>query len=154
MILRLALAGSLEHSGNFDGAISEYEGLLKQDPGSIIVANNLASLLADHRTDKASLDRAAALAAVLQKSPLPQFKDTLGWVNYRQGDYKAALPLLETAATALAGVPLVHYHLGMAYVAVGQTGKASEQFKTALKEAPEKDLQDKIQTALAKIGTQ
>ena len=153
-VLRLALAGGLERSGDYEGAISEYEGLFKQDPGSIIVANNLASLLADYRTDKASLDRAKALAAVLQKSPLPQFKDTLGWVSYRQGDYKAALPLLETAATALPGLPLVHYHLGMTYVAVGQTGKAAEQFKTALKAAPDKDLQDEIQTELAKIGTQ
>ena len=42
----------------FDAAISEYQGLLAKDPGSLIVANNLASLLADHRTDKASLDQA------------------------------------------------------------------------------------------------
>ena len=92
--LRLALAGILERNGDYDGAISEYETMLRSEPNSLIVANNLASLLADRRTDKASLERAQSLAAVLNKSPIPQFKDTLGWVSYLRGDYDAAIPLL------------------------------------------------------------
>src|SRR5262249_34113478 len=78
--MHLALAGVLEFKGDYEAAISEYESMLKQEPGSLIVANNLASLLADHRTDKASLDRAYSLAVSLRKSPLPSFKDTLGWI--------------------------------------------------------------------------
>ena len=39
--------------------------MLKQQPGSLVVINNLASLLADHRTDKASLEQAESLAAGL-----------------------------------------------------------------------------------------
>ena len=152
--LQLTLAGILERTGDYDAAISEYENLLDKDPSSIIVINNLASLLADHRTDKASLDRAETLAASLQKSPLPQFKDTLGWVSYRQGDYKPAVPLLEDAATALPKVALVHYHLGMTYIATGQPEKASEQFKLALAAAPDHDFQEKIRAAQNKTGTQ
>jgi tetratricopeptide (TPR) repeat protein len=152
--LHLALADILERSGNYDGAIAEYENLLNKDSGSMVIANNLASLLADHRTDKASLDRAMQLATMLQKSPLPQFKDTLGWVRYREGDYKAALPLLDDAATALPN-PLVHYHLGMAYLSIGQPAKASEQFKLALAQAPaDRGLEEQIRAALAKSGTQ
>jgi tetratricopeptide (TPR) repeat protein len=152
--LHQALAGILEQSGNYDGAIAEYESLLSKDPGSMVVANNLASLLSDHRTDKASLDRAVQLATMLQKSPLPQFKDTLGWVRYREGDYKAALPLLDDAATALPNA-LVHYHLGMAYLSTGQPAKASEQFKLALAQAPvDPGLEEQIRAALAKSGTQ
>ena len=144
----------LFRSGNYDGAIAEYESLLSKDSGSMVVANNLASLLADHRTDKASLDRAVQLATMLQKSPLPQFKDTLGWVRYREGDYKAALPLLDDAATALPNA-LVHYHLGMAYLSTGQPAKASEQFKLALAQSPaDRGLEEQIRAALAKSGTQ
>jgi cellulose synthase operon protein C len=151
LVLHLALAGILESTGDYEGAISEYESLLDKNPGSIIIANNLASLLADHRTDKPSLDRAESLAATLPKSSLPQFKDTLGWVSYREGDYKAAVPLLEDAAGALPKRALVRYHLGMSYVAVGQPERASEQFKMALENAPNHELEEKIRAALAKI---
>jgi tetratricopeptide (TPR) repeat protein len=152
--LHLALADILERSENYDGAIAEYESLLTKDSGSMVVANNLASLLADHRTDKASLDRAVQLATMLQKSPMPQFKDTLGWVRYRQGDYKSALPLLDDAATALPNA-LVHYHLGMAYLSTGQPAKASEQFKLGLAQSPaDRGLEEQIRAALAKSGTQ
>lgn len=147
--LRLTLAGFLEAKGDFEGAIAGYESLLKDQPGSLIVANNLASLLADRRTDKASLERAAALGVILKDSPVPQFKDTLGWLNYRQGNYTAATSMLETAATQLPGVALVHYHLGMVYLASGQDTKATEQFNKAKSLAPnDTDLNSKIDTAL------
>jgi cellulose synthase operon protein C len=154
LALQLAAAGVDERSGDYDSAISEYESLLRQDPGSIIVANNLASLLADHRTDKASLDQAEALSASLQQTPVPQFKDTLGWVEYREGDYKAALPLLEAAAEALPTSGLVHYHLGMTYAALNQPGNASKQFNIALGTSPDHELEGTIRAVLAKVSTQ
>ena len=96
------LAGLLEAKKDYEAAIAEYDALLKDQPGSLIVANNLASLLADYRTDKASLERANSLAVILKKSEIPQFKDTLGWVSYQRQDYRAALPLLEDAAEGTA----------------------------------------------------
>ena len=69
---------------NYDGAISEYQELLKQQPGSLVIINNLASLLADHRTDKASLEQAQSLVGRLQGAQIAQFKDTLGWVYDRR----------------------------------------------------------------------
>ena len=80
------LGRALEQKGDYEAAIAEYETMLKQQPGSLIAANNLASLLSDHRTDKASLDRAYSLAAMLRKSQIPSFKDTLGWIEYLRGD--------------------------------------------------------------------
>jgi tetratricopeptide (TPR) repeat protein len=153
-VLRLSLATLLEVSGNYEGAITQYQEMLDKNLGSEIVINNLASLLADHRTDKASLNQAKTLAARLQKSPLPQFKDTVGWVDYRTGDYKTALPLLEAAAKALPKNALVQYHLGMTYAAVSESEKASAQFKLALTLAPNQDLEQKIHAAEAKIGGQ
>jgi tetratricopeptide (TPR) repeat protein len=151
-VLRLHLAGILERKGDYDGAISEYERLLQKEPGSLIAANNLASLLADHRTDKASFERAQALAAVLRKSPVPQFKDTLGWVSYQMGELKTAIPLLEEAVAGVPNQPLVRYHLGMSYIAAGQTEKALEQLRTALNGNPEGELRQKIESALRKAG--
>ena len=93
--LHTTLAGLLEQAENYEGAISEYENVLSRQPGSMVATNNLASLLADHRTDKVSLQRAVSLAAGLRQSPVPQFVDTLGWLSYRQGDFKTAVQLLE-----------------------------------------------------------
>ena len=148
--MHLALASALEAKGDYEAAIAEYESMLKQNSGSLVVANNLASLLADHRTDKASLERAYSLATILRKSQIPLFKDTLGWTYYQRGDYKNAISLLEEAAVALPQMALVRYHLGMSYFADGQAVKASEQFKKALELTPPNDLQAKIRTAQQK----
>ena len=153
-MLHMSLASIMEQGENYDGAISQYEYVLAQQPGLLVAANNLASLLADHRTDKASLDRAQALAASLRKTEVPQFKDTIGWVQYREGDYKTAGALLQEAATALPDVALIHYHLGMSYEATGQNAMAAEQFKTALTKSPSDDLAEKLKNELKKTATQ
>jgi tetratricopeptide (TPR) repeat protein len=152
MALHMILAGALERKGDYEAAISEYEFMLDKEPGNLIAANNLASLLLDYRTDKASLKKAQSLAAFLRKSQIPQFKDTLGWVSYRQGDYGTAVSLFEEAAAALPDQATVRYHLGMGYLSISQPGKASEQFKKALELAPNSKLAEEIRTALEKTG--
>ena len=152
-ILQLMQAGLLERTGDFEAAISTYESLMSKDPGSLVVLNNLASLLADHRSDQASLDRARSLAAGLRQSPVPQFKDTVGWISYLQGEYNAAVPLLEDAASAISNRAIIHYHLGMSYMATGQPEKASEQLRLGLSQNPDGDLKSKIEAALKKVAS-
>ena len=118
----------------------------------MIAANNLASLLSDHRNDKASLEKAQTLAASLRETQIPQFKDTLGWISYRRDDYVNAISLLEKAVVALPDVPLVRYHLAMSYIAVGQTAKALEQLRVALSLDPNPRLKDQIEQALNKLS--
>ena len=147
--LGLAVAGFLEATKDYNGAISEYETLIQQQPGSMIVANNLASLLADHRDDRSSIDRARALIPMLKESQVPQFQDTVGWVNYRLGDYRAALEALKSAAEKMPNYALVRYHLGMTYLASGDRTQAMEQFKKAQSLAPnDEELKAKIDAAL------
>jgi tetratricopeptide (TPR) repeat protein len=153
MDLHIILANALERKEDYEAAISEYEFMLDKQPGNLIAANNLASLLLDHRTDKASLKRAQSLAAILRKSQIPQFKDTLGWASYLQGDYKTAVSLSEEAAVALPDQAAVRYHLGMGYISTSQLAKASEQFKKALELAPNNELAEKIRTELKKTGS-
>jgi tetratricopeptide (TPR) repeat protein len=151
--LHMILAGLLERKGDYESAISEYEFMLDKQPANLILANNLASLLLDHRTDKASLKKAQALAAILRKSEIPQFKDTLGWASYHQGDYRAAVSLAEEASVALPDQAAVRYHLGMGYIATNQLPKASEQLKKALELAPNGELAEEVRSALQKIGS-
>ena len=154
IILHMTSANIMEQQENYDGAISEYEYILTQQPGYMVAVNNLASLLTDHRSDKASLDRAEELAVMLRQSQVPQFEDTLAWISYREGDVKAAIPQLQQAASTLPDVALIHYHLGIAYMASGLTGKAADEFKSALTMSPSADLAEEIKTALKKTATQ
>jgi putative PEP-CTERM system TPR-repeat lipoprotein len=131
MPLRLGLAGILEIKEDYEGAIATYESMLKDDPTSLVVANNLCSLLSDHRSDAASLDRAYSVASILNRTQVSQFKDTLGWIKHLKGDNKAAVSLLEEAVTELPNVAAVHYHLGMTYRASGEVEKAEEHLKKA-----------------------
>jgi tetratricopeptide (TPR) repeat protein len=151
--LGMILAGIFEREADYESAISEYQSALDKEPGNLIAANNLASLLLDHRTDSASLKKAQSLAAFLRKSEIPQFKDTLGWASYQQGDYRTAVSLSEDASAALPDQAAVRYHLGMSYIATGQLGKASEHLKKALQLASDTPLADQIRSALKKTGS-
>lgn len=152
-VLRVALASAYELNKDYEAAIKEYESLISEESGSMIVANNLASLLSDHRDDPASLERAYTLAAGLRESPVPHFKETLGWIQYRRGEYKAAASLLEEAVEALPDLPLARYHLGKTYLALNEPDKATQHLKKGLElTANDAALKQKLERALQEVG--
>ena len=130
--LMWARAGNLEQSGDVEGAIAIYEEMYEANSNSVIIANNLASLLATHRSDEASLERAANVARRLRDANVPAFQDTWGWIAFRQGDAELALAPLESAAAGLPRDALVQYHLGRTYEALGRTDAAIAQFVKAV----------------------
>jgi tetratricopeptide (TPR) repeat protein len=129
--LRLSSAAVEILKGDQAAAIAQYEALLKDQPNSVVVVNNLASLLLDSQSDKANVDKAIALADRLKAVNLPQFQDTYGWAQFKKGDYKTAVAILEPAIAKMPNSAVMHYHLGMSYAASGDAQKATEQFKTA-----------------------
>ncbi len=133
-------AGALEQSADIDGAIAIYQQLYANDSGNIIIANNLASLLATYKDDPESLDRAFRVARRLRGMEVPAFQDTYGWIAFRRGDYSEALDYLKPAAEQLPGDPLVQYHLGRAYHAMGQNRKAEEALARAIDLAADRPL--------------
>ncbi|MFD3190082.1 tetratricopeptide repeat protein [Sedimentitalea sp. HM32M-2] len=124
-----ARAGELERDGDIEGAISIYEKMYENNSGSLIVANNLASLLATHRTDDESLQRAYAVSRRLRDSDVPAFQDTYGWITFRRGSHEASLRYLQAAAYGLADDPTVQYHLAVNLAALGRNTEALEQFR-------------------------
>jgi cellulose synthase operon protein C len=147
--LLLVAAGLQIQTGKDDNAIAQYEAILKNQPNSLLAINNLASLLLDHRSDKPSIDRAAAMAEKLKGSTLPQFEDTVGWAQFKKGDPQAAVATLEVAATKLPDLAAVHYHLGMSYAAIGKLDQAKQQFQKALALEPDgTPLKSSIRAAL------
>ncbi len=130
--LQWALAGELEQAGDIDGAIAIYEALYAQDTGSVVIANNLASLISTYREDPESLDRAWTIARRLRGISVPQLQDTYGWIALRRGLVDEALDHLRPAALGLPGDPLVQYHLAVALDRAGLTAEAITQYERAL----------------------
>jgi tetratricopeptide (TPR) repeat protein len=130
--MALLLGTAYERSGRIDEAIAAYEEILAVTPELPAVANNLAALIADYRTDEASLNQALDLALQFKDSDNPAFLDTLGWVYYRLGEFDEAVPYLEKSVAAAESVSVLRYHLGMAYIAVGKTMSGKKELEAAL----------------------
>ncbi len=133
--LTMLLGTELERATRRDDAIKLYENLLKTSPDVEPAINNLAALLLDYRTDKASMARALELAKKLDKSDNPAVLDTLGWAHYRSAQYAEAVGVLERVVAKAGQYPIFHYHLGMAYLASGNTVGAKQELKRAVDEA-------------------
>jgi tetratricopeptide (TPR) repeat protein len=126
------LAGDYQQAGRTDDAIALYERGVKAAPRDLALANNLASLLLDTRTDEASLNRALELARPFADSRSAAGLDTLGWAHYRLKDYPQAVQYLERALALESANPIIRYHLGMAYKFANNPVGATQQLEQAL----------------------
>ncbi len=135
--LNMLLATEFEQATRYDDALKVYESLLKTSPKYEPAINNLAALLLDQRTDKASYARALELAQALEKSENPAMLDTLGWAYYRAGRYPEAVSILERVVSKAGQFPVFRYHLGMAYLKAGNPVGAKQQLVEAVGKAKE-----------------
>ena len=149
-----AKASSMQAQGDIEGAIGVYEALYERNSTSVIIANNLASLLATFRRDEESLNRAARIARRLRDTEVPAFQDTYGWIQYRTGNYQEALNYLEPAAASLTEDGTVQYHLGATLAALDRRDEALDQLRKALpmlEAAGATDLVEEARTRLAEL---
>ncbi|BDI28335.1 hypothetical protein CCAX7_003860 [Capsulimonas corticalis] len=63
---------------------------------------------------------------------LGAIQDTIGWVQYRQGNYQAALMSLMDAVAGAPDVAEIRYHLAMVYLAMGNAFAARTELRHAL----------------------
>ena len=132
LFLKTRLAQFRELQGEFNSAIDLYTEVYDRVPNSLLITNNLASLLADHRADDpASVDRAYQLASRLRDSPYPHYRDTYGWTRYLRGEYEEALTYIEPVIETLPLNAWVHYHLGKVYLALDRAKDAKKHLQLA-----------------------
>lgn len=147
--LRVARAGVLHMTGKVDEAIAAYDALLTERPNAALVANNLASLLADHRKDAASVRRAFDIAQRFRSTDIPQMKDTLGWATHLVGKHKDAADLLKSAASQSPNLAVVHYHYGMNQLALNNVENARQALRRSIelaKDSPFPQVEEARQT--------
>jgi tetratricopeptide (TPR) repeat protein len=130
--LHMQLADIYRRDKQIDAAIAQYETVLKDRPGEDAAANNLANLLLDEKTDKASNERALQLASRFKTSQNVAFVDTLGWAHAKLGQVDEALPLLRQVAEKAPGVPVFQYHLGAALMKKGDLVAAKPLLEKAV----------------------
>jgi tetratricopeptide (TPR) repeat protein len=151
--LGLFLFSIYDRQGKYDQAIAVCEDVLKVAPNDAVTVNNLASLLLDHRNDKASLARALDLARPLAGTDQAFMLDTLGWAYYRNGQFSEAVRQLERAAAMESGNALFLYHLGKAYAAAGNREGARQYLNQALENAQGAAFIADARASLAKLGS-
>ena len=150
-LLVTGLASLLENTGNLEAAITEYEKVLAEKPDSQLAANNLAMLLIEYRDDAASWQRARDLVRPLRNTDHAAYLDTVGWVEYKLGEYEQALLFLEKAVVKAPDANLMHYHLGMAHHASGNEVGAREHLTRAVDTAVEFKGMDEARAVLANL---
>lgn len=150
-LLVTSYAAFMEQRGNLDEAIKQYESMLEKHPDSDLAKNNLAMLLAEYKNDAASIDRARTLTEHFQESTHPAYLDTLGWVEYKAGNFDRAVEHLQKAMEAAPDANMLRYHLGMAYLAQGDSIEALHNLKQAVDSKENFRGIDQAREALSKL---
>jgi tetratricopeptide (TPR) repeat protein len=128
----------LEKGGRTDAAISQLEALYRDRPQDGTISNALGFLLADHNRELSRADK--LISAALKAEPdNPAILDSKGWLQYRQGMSRAALPLLERAFH-LDQDGDIGAHWGEVLWALGEKAKARETWNRALMIDPDNAL--------------
>ncbi len=123
----MALAMIYSNKDQASKAKGIYKKVLSMEPDYPPALNNLAFIYAEEKRD---LDLALKLVKnALSSNPKnPEFLDTLGWVYYQKGNHKKALATFKEAI-ALSPQAIIYYHLGKAYLKLGEKKKAKEAFQ-------------------------
>jgi len=143
-----------EQAGLYDKAADLLRKSIALDPENSAEASNyLGYMWADHNMN---LDEAETMIRrALQSEPNnASYLDSLGWVEFRKGQFDRALDnLLRAAKTAQREDPVVFEHIGDTYLKLNRTREALEAWQKALALDPKnKNLADKIQTTKKAIG--
>ena len=142
----LALIDDIQ--GRAPEARRRYEHILQIDSGALLACNNLAYIYAE---ENAQLDVALRLAqrARLRRPDAPQVADTLGWVYYRKGLARQAVPLFEQAAAQQPQNATYQYHLALAYRDSGDARNARAAFEQVVALGPKSPEAAEARAALA-----
>ncbi len=113
-------------------ALRQMEEVIKINPDHAEALNYLGYSLAEKGIE---LDRAEQLIkkALAIKPKSAYIIDSLGWVYYKKGKIKKALPLIEKASKLMPNDPIVTEHLAEIYFKLGKFKEALSIYKKVIK---------------------
>jgi tetratricopeptide (TPR) repeat protein len=143
-----------EQAGLYNKASDLLRKSIALDPENSAEASNyLGYMWADHNMNLEEAE--TMIRRALQSEPNnASYLDSLGWVEFRKGQFDRALDdLLHAAKTAEREDPVVFEHIGDTYLKLNRTKEALEAWQKALSLDPKnKNLADKIQATKRTIG--
>ncbi len=136
-----------EREDRWELAEADFRRSLELNPGQPQVLNYLGYSFVEMGIN---MDEALALIeeAVAEQPDSGYIVDSLGWVQFRMGQYVDAVKNLERATELMPVDPIVNDHLGDAYWAVGRKIEAEFQWKRALSFDPEEQDATRIRRKL------
>jgi tetratricopeptide (TPR) repeat protein len=137
-----------DRSNQKDKAEADLQKALELEPEQPYVLNYLGYSWVD---EGKNLDRAKQMIAraVALRPQDGEIVDSLGWANFRLGDYPEAVTHLERAVELRPQDATINDHLGDAYWQVGRKLEAQFQWRRALGLDTENELRDAIEKKLA-----
>lgn len=138
---------ALERSGQWQRAEADFLHALKLNPGQPYVLNYLAYSWVD-RGERLERARGMLEEAVRKRPNDGYIVDSVGWVEYRLGNFEAAVRHLERAAELRPHDPVINQHLGDAYWRASRRNEARFQWNRALWLGPEDAERKKIEERL------
>ncbi len=135
-----ALAAAHFAAGDPAGGAAQYQKLIQAYPTDPEPPNALAYNWALNNTNLPQALKLSEQALVLSRKGNKPYTDeqtaalldTLGWIQYRQGDFKNAAQNLEQATALMPRQAETRYHLGMVYTALGETDAARAEMGHAV----------------------
>jgi tetratricopeptide (TPR) repeat protein len=115
-------------------AESDFRAVLSKQPDNADAMNALGYTLAD-QTDRYQEAFELIKRAYDQKPENAAVLDSMGWVNYRMGNFELALSYLQKAA-AKVNDDEIAAHLGEVLWVMGKTGEARDVWQRAIKDFP------------------
>jgi len=147
--LHYARGVSNERLGNWDEAEADLKQALEFRPDQAHVLNYLGySWIEQNRNLTEARDMIER--AVSLRPNDGYITDSLGWVEYRLGDYESAVQTMERAVELTPTDPVINDHFGDTLWMVGRKTEARFQWRRALSFNPEEaDLRDRIKRKLS-----
>lgn len=143
----LARGLSYEMIGDPKKAEKDYQAAYDLQPGNSEALNTLAYSWTEQgiHLDKA---RMMLQQSLMMNPTAPHIMDSYGWVLFKQGEFKNAIPYLERAASMMPYDPTINDHLGDAYAAVGRKREATFMWKRALENADDDKTRARIRAKM------
>lgn len=145
--VRYLRGAALESLGRIEEAEAELWAALQAQPNDPNLLNYLGYLWVDsgRRVDEGAEMLARAHAADPQNGNI---QDSLGWAQFRQGQYDVAVQTLEEAVSKLPGNAEIVDHLGDAYWQVGRRREAQWQWSRVLTLEPDPERRAEVEQKL------
>lgn len=145
---RFLRGAALERLGRVEEAEGELWAALQAQPDDPVMLNHLGYLWVDsgRRVEQGAEMIARAHAADPDNGNI---QDSLGWAQYRQGQYDLAVETLEGAVAKEPANAEIVDHLGDAYWQVGRRREAEWQWSRVLTLEPEPDQRAEVERKLA-----